>query len=99
MTTIAKTLFSQLGNQTFAMLGSAGSIVATERGLMFAVKGCRAGNKLVIELAANDTYTVALWKVNGRKAQCDKVRELEGVYADALLRTIESLTGLRTRLF
>lgn len=95
MNNTAQTLFSQIGPRTFAMLGAHG-IVATEAGLQFSIKGCKAGNKLVITLAADDTYTVELWKVRG--ADFHRIAGHSGVYVDSLHLTIETLTGLRTRL-
>lgn len=92
---VAETIRQQIGNGALAMLG-ASMLVGDVDSLMFAIKGCRKGNKLRIVLAADDTYTVELWKIRG--VTFAKVTELSNVYADALHQVIESMTGLCTKI-
>lgn len=94
--TPAAILIDQLGNMTFRMLGVS-SLVALPNGLQFGIKGSKAANKLVITVdATSDTYDVQAWRVT-RKA-CDLVTEQSGVYVDRLHQTIQSMTGLYTRI-
>jgi len=91
---IARTIIAQLGNVTLSMLGAT-KLVSTSNGLQFAIKGSKRCNKIVIELAANDTYTVTSWKVG--RTNLTQVEQCEGVYVDSLHATIKTLTGLETR--
>jgi hypothetical protein len=91
---VAKTIQAQLGG-ALVMLG-AKNLVALSDSLQFNIQGSRKGNKIVIRLAADDTYTVELWKI--RVPDFKKVAEVDGVYVDALKRTITGLTGLFTTL-
>jgi hypothetical protein len=96
MQTVANNLIAQIGTGTFAMLGAA-SLVALENGVQFSIKGSPVkANKLVITLAADDTYTVQAWKI--KKFDCNLLAEMEMVHADSLHATIETLTKLRTRI-
>lgn len=88
------TLIRQLGT-ALPMLG-ARDLVAIESGLQFKIQGCPLGNKLRILLSPFDLYTVQLWKIRGADARLVEARDF--VHADQLHRTIEALTGLRTRL-
>ena len=67
MNDIAKNLFNQIGMQAFVMLGavtrSSTSVVATDDGLMFGIKGCAKINRIVIRLQSDDTYTLSFWKI------------------------------------
>lgn len=61
--------------------------VAMDSGVMLGIGG---GRKVVITLEADDTYTIEI----GRMVKLDwKVaRRVEGVFADALVEVIDSLT-------
>lgn len=94
---VAAILWKQIGNGTLAMLGASG-LVNLPNGVQFSIKGCRYGNKLVIKLGADDMYTVELWKIGRKATAIAKVDEAGYVFADALHSTIETMTGLYTRL-
>jgi hypothetical protein len=77
------------------MLG-ASMLVGDDDSLMFAIKGCRAGNKIRVILDPSDTYTVELWKVRG--LDFSVAGSVSHIYADQLRDAIASLTGLAVRL-
>jgi len=96
---IAKTIISQLGNSTFAMLG-AHMLVDLGDGLQFRIKGCRKANYIAIRYDAGaDLYNVEIKKI-GRAPNYKivDVADFQGVFVDQLHSLIESNTGLRTRL-
>lgn len=94
---VAETIKAQIGNAAIAMLGAT-LFVGDQSSLMFKVQGCRRGNKIRVVLAADDTYTVELWKIGRAVTSWKKIEEREMVYADALRSTIASLTGLAVSL-
>jgi hypothetical protein len=100
---IAETLLKQIGRGTLAMLG-AGTLVALDEtrtrrgGLQFSIKGCKRGNKLVIELDPSDTYNVQLYRLRNHGLDCKLIEEVPFVYVDSLHDTIKTLTGLEVRL-
>ena len=93
--TVANEIRRQLGPQTFALLGAYG-LVGGDNFLQFAIKGCRKINKVRIELAPNDTYTVSFWSISKNAVSVEKIAEREGIYCDMLHDVIESETGLYT---
>lgn len=95
MENIAQTIVQQLGNVTLAMLG-ANKLVDAGNSLQFGIKGSKRCNKIVIELMADDTYTISTWKVG--RVNFKKVGECDGVYVDNLHTVIQDLTGLYTRM-
>ncbi len=94
---IAENTIAQLTKGTLLMLGYQGLAYNDNGGISFSIRGSKTCNKIAIELAANDTYTVTFIKMNRRTFEMKKT-EVEGVYVDSLHRTIEAHTGLRTRL-
>lgn len=98
-TTIAKTIALQIGNGTFFMLGSRGSLAECDsgRGLMFAIKGSpNKINRIQIVLDPDDTYTMRFcWT---RSTTWTVRKEVTGVYAEDMHDIIERETGLRTRM-
>lgn len=67
--------------------------------LQFRIRGCKRGNKLLITLRLDDTYSIELWQVKARWCNVFQVGEtLDMVHADGLHQAIESMTGLRCSL-
>jgi len=93
MTTIAQQIIAQLPRQAFAMMGAT-ALVDTGEGLQWKVgSNARRVSCLVVKLdQATDTYTVEVWKGRGLSMRLADTHE--GVYADALARTIEESTGM-----
>ncbi len=88
-------LIQQLGF-ALPMMG-AKDLVASSDALQFRIRGSKLGNKIRITLAADDTYSVELWRVRG--ADVKQVGEtVDGVYADSLHDVLAALTGLATTL-
>lgn len=94
---IARTIQTQLGNQTFAMLG-ASNLIDHGDALSFKFKGSRKANYLKVTLAADDTYSMSFKRITQRGLTVLDVSEVSGIYADRLNAVIESTTGLYTRL-
>lgn len=94
MTTTIQALLAQLGT-ALPMLG-ARDVVASENAIQFRIRGCKAGNKIRIELRPDDTYSVELWRVKG--ADTSMPASVDGVHADRLHTVLSSLTGLDVRL-
>lgn len=104
---IAQTIRQQLGRKALFMLG-AHSLVATERGLQFKIRGSKRCNLVQIELDPSDTYTVRFSKytpmrVNRRTFEASPESDVEvsktsDVYVDSLHTLIEKETGLYTKL-
>lgn len=93
---IAQTIASQIGRQTFMMLG-ASELVAFPNGLQFKIKGSKKVNSIFITLEPTDTYSIQFWKA--KKGSPELVKEETDVYVDNMHSVIESVTGLYTRLF
>ncbi len=86
-----QTLLKQLGT-ALPMMG-AKDFVDLGYGMSFKIQGSKRGNKIVITLATDsDTYIVDLWR------GITRVGSVEGVHVEQLHSTLESLTGLYTRL-
>ncbi|CAH1525884.1 conserved hypothetical protein [Vibrio owensii] len=97
---IANTILAQLGGNRFIVMTGAKQFVAIEQGLMFTLPACLAKlgiNKVRVELAASDTYTMTALKVNARQGDAIEVLQESGVYCDQLEQTFEDLTGVYTR--
>ena len=97
---IAKTILAQLGGNRFIVMTGAKQFVAIEQGLMFTLPARLAKlgiNKVRVELAASDTYTMTALKVNARQGDAIEVLQESGVYCDQLEQTFEDLTGVYTR--
>jgi len=90
-------LIAQIGNQALFMLG-AKDLTRSRDSLSFRVgRNSKGVNVIKITLAPDDTYSIEA--VSIRKLKLTIKGELEGVYADALRGALETLTGMRTRLF
>lgn len=96
MSQVAGTILQQLGRGTLAMLG-AHTFVSSFNSLTLRIKGCPKINCIKIELDVSDTYTMTFYKVGGKRMLVTVATET-GVYVDCLHRTIETHTGLATRL-
>ena len=97
---IANTILAQLGGTRFIVMTGAKQFVAIEQGLMFTLPArfAKLGiNKVCVELAASDTYTMTALKVNARQGDAIEVLQESGVYCDQLEQTFEDLTGVYTR--
>ena len=97
---IANTILAQLGGNRFIVMTGAKQFVAIEQGVMFTLPACLANlgiNKVRVELAASDTYTMTALKVNARQGDAIEVLQESGVYCDQLEQTFEDLTGVYTR--
>ncbi|MDK9774442.1 hypothetical protein [Vibrio sp. B181a] len=84
---IANTILAQLSGNRFIVMTGAKQFVAIEQGLMFTLPARLAKlgiNKVRVELAASDTYTI-------------EVLQESGVYCVQLEQTFEDLTGVYTR--
>ena len=97
MTTIASTIQTQLGRQTFVMLG-AGNLLDHGDALSFKFKGSRRANYVAITLDADDTYSMSFKRITGRGLNVTDVSDVSGVYCDRLNAVIEDVTGLYTRI-
>lgn len=95
MNNAATNLIEQIGSGAFAMLG-AKDLVDTGNGLMFAIRGSKKCNKIVIELTHGDEYRVQFWKIRGLKMSM--VSDVRDVQVSQLRRVIEENTGLRVSL-
>ncbi len=89
---IASTIQAQIGHRAFFMMG-AKDLVADERSLQFRIMPNAAKiTHVVVELAADDTYTVTFSARRGISYREIKVDSF--VYVDQLHSVIESNTGL-----
>lgn len=98
---VANTIVQQLGGERrlSAMIG-AKDFVGDEVSVTFKWKA-KAKNKancLQVILDPDDTYTLRFYKI-GRGFDVSVIKEQSGVYADGLIRSFESATGLRLGLF
>ena len=97
---VAITIAQQIGNMAFRMIGGR-DFMSTETSLTFKIgRNAKSVSHLRVTLEPSDTYKVEAIRV--RKIQgtpTSKVVEMrDDVYVDALHATIESLTGMYTRL-
>lgn len=100
---IAETIrLQQIGTRACAMIGAHEFVYGqdTKEGggpfLRFRFKGSKLANIIKVTLNPSDTYTMAFIKVRGMDVRT--VKELDGLYADQLRSTIESVTGLAVSL-
>ena len=95
---IAQTILSQLGANRFIAMTGAKNFVASKNALHFDLpRGAKNGiNKLNIELAGDDTYTLKFYKL--RALNLTMVETVRGVYADTLQNVFKQVTGLNTHL-
>jgi hypothetical protein len=91
--TIANVILAQLGGagRLTAMIGARDFLdCGNALAFRFTARSLRAINRIRVELAPDDTYTVTFYR--GRLAIV--VQTITGVYADGLRETIEHATGL-----
>lgn len=109
----ARTILAQLGGgRALFMLGSKHKPSAIEDGIRISIRSTKhsgkAANILEIVLTPEDLYRVRLVKHTSAR-MCRKtwdmkpareavVRELDGVFAEDLARTVENMTGYRLSL-
>lgn len=90
--TVANTIIEQLGRGACFMM-NARQFVGDASSVRFKIMpNAKKVTHVVITLAADDTYTIAFWNVRGLKVKT--LAECDGVYVDAMRRTIEEHTGL-----
>jgi hypothetical protein len=97
---VAYTILQQLGNMAVRMLG-ANSFLGSATSLTFKIgHNAKSVSHLRITLEPSDTYKVEAIRVRRIKGiLTSKVVETrEDVYVDSLHKTIETLTGLYTKL-
>lgn len=94
---VAQTIREQLGPAFDAMTG-ARNFVGSHRCLQFTIgRGAHDGiNRVRIELAPSDTYTLTFYRVRALKFTV--VATVYGVYADQLRATFTAATGMETSL-
>ncbi len=88
---VANTIADQIGNRAFMMMGAKDKLGSADS-LQFKIQGSKFANAVRVTLEADDTYTVAFFKV--RKFDFNEVASVGMVYADQLRSVIESKTGL-----
>jgi hypothetical protein len=96
---IARTIVSQLGNLTLAMLG-AHMLVDLGDGVQFRVKGSRAANHVAIRYDAGaDLYNVEVKRIGRAPNYAIRdVADYQGVGVEQLHELLEDATGLCTRM-
>jgi uncharacterized protein YfdQ (DUF2303 family) len=98
---IAREILNQLGAHRFLAMTGAKNLTALNSGLQFdlparfAVNGV---NRVTIELAPSDTYTVTFFKLNRRNFDSKVIAREELIYCDMLQATFTQHTGLYTTL-
>lgn len=98
---IAETIrVQQIGRPACAMIGAHEFVYGldTEAGpfLRFRIKGSKKANLVKVTLLPSDTYRMTFYKTHGMDVRI--AEELDGLYADQLRSTIESVTGLAVSL-
>lgn len=94
MSQVASTIYAQLGGSRMSAMIGVSSLVYGDAMLRVGFKARAKGraNVLVVRLRGDDTYDVELLGVRGLKVAT--VDACEGVYAEQLRATVESMTGL-----
>lgn len=99
MTTVAQTIWTQLGAGRFSMMTGAKAEMALENGIQIKLKRNMSGaNKMRVNLTADDLYTVEFWKVSAKTGACKVVVSADGLYADMLAPYFEKITGMYTTM-
>jgi hypothetical protein len=96
--TVAAIILEQLGGLQFITMTGATGFYSNDRELQFSLPGSLVkgrGNKLLIRLRPNDTYTLTLYRV-GRAVKVLETVDL--VYADNLREVFTRMTGLDTQM-
>lgn len=95
---VAKIIYEQLGGRGFGLMVGAKNLMSHADGrgaLSLRFKGSRKANYLKVILTDRDDYTLEFCKVS--RYDFDKVKTIEGVYADSLQEVFRAETGLETR--
>ena len=99
-TDIANIIIKQLGGNRFISMTGAKMFTATATGTHFRIPGKRFAkngiNSIVIDLRANDTYSLCFSRRHGMNLTC--VETVCGIYADQLQQTFTEVTGLQCHL-
>lgn len=99
MNTTTKTIYEQFGgSRAMAMVGGT-CVYDNEKSsiaVAFRAKAFNKANKVIIQLQADDTYTMAFWRITASKNVM--ISELEMVYAEQLRDMLEEATRLRLSL-
>ena len=95
-TTIATTIYAQLGGRRFAAMIGAKQVALAERKVTVTFPRSRGVNRLEVELDNDDTYTVKFQYEHGVKLATKA--EFANVYAADLQEMFEHVTGLYTSL-
>lgn len=91
---VANTILAQLGGAgRLRLMTSARDFLGDAKWLSFRVgRNARGVNKVKVTLDPSDTYTVEVFRVRGTTVKV--LGSASGVYADSLVSSFESLTGL-----
>ena len=98
---VARTILEQLGGRSFGAMVGIGQVVDLGDGVQFAVGGGSTRslggiNKVVVKLAADDTYDLSFWRIRGVEVR--EIHAYRGVHAHEMRGIVEIATGLRTSL-
>lgn len=99
MNTYLTELKQQIGHQAFFMLGAKDFVCSDQENyLMFRIRGSKKWNKIKIKYnAGHDLYEMTFYKIWKYGVRSEKT--VTGIYCDMLHETIETETGLYTKLF
>ena len=111
--TVAQTIYQQLGGGRFSAMTGAKQFVSDGNKLRFRIgRNASKANKVVITLEADDTYTMTFSKYTPYDVKIGKdgtlkerqesniiIAEHKGVYCDMLQDIFTQVTGMYTRLF
>jgi len=91
---VAYTILQQLGGaRRLSLMTGARDFLGDGKSLTFRIgKNPRGANKVRVTLDPSDTYTVEVFKIRGGTVKA--LGSASDVYAEALVRNVESLTGL-----
>ncbi len=94
---VAQIILSQLGGNKFIAMTGARNLMSGEKSLTFSITGTKnKSNRVRIELASDDTYTVTFARVYNCKF--NPIEQVSGVYCDNLQEIFTDRTGLLTSL-
>jgi hypothetical protein len=94
---VQATICQQLGRAFFLLLGVTEMVVG-ENMIKFRIKGSRKVSHIAVRYdAGSDLYVLTAYKYRAKAGAMDVVAEQDGVYADSMIATVESMTGLYAR--
>lgn len=93
---IATTILDQLGGaRRLCGFTSAKDFLDLGNGVQFRIgQNAKRVNRVVVELAADDTYTVRFLRITKRGLDVKVLAEFAGIYCDMLVELFERETGL-----